>query len=694
MDPLIPGTLAPGKSWPLGATFVDGGVNFAIFSAHATLVELCLFDAAGERELARLPLPAQTDGVWHGLLPGAGAGLIYGLRAHGPDDAARGHRFNPAKLLLDPYARALAGTWRWTEAHLGDIHAGDDSHCAQDNANDMLKARVADEEFDWAGDRPPRTALGDSVLYEVHVKGFSWRHPDIAADLRGRYGGLASPAAIAHFKRLGITAVNLLPVQQHLTEHALARRGKTNYWGYNTLAFFVPDARYAAADPVQEFRTMVRALHVAGIEVILDVVFNHTAESDHRGPTLSWRGLDNASWYRLRHEDARFYENHSGTGNSLDLSQPRVMQFVLDVLRYWVTEMHVDGFRFDLAASLARGPQGFDARHAFLQAVAQDPVLAGIKRIAEPWDAGPGGYHLGSFPPGWSEWNDRYRNAARAFWVRKTADRGEFASRLAGSSDIFRHGGRNVFAGINYVSAHDGFTLHDLVTYDRKHNESNGESNRDGSDHNLSWNCGAEGETELLVVKTLRGRLKRALLATLFCSRGVPMLLGGDELGRTQRGNNNAYAHDDELSWYDWAAADTAMTDYTARLIALRKRIPQLHDGHWLTGQADGSRERDVVWFDRYGNEMQAHQWQESQRFVLGMRLGAQSARGEPPPAPAILVLFNAEHKDWSFRLPFGRWQLCLDSAAGEPLATVTAALETNEILLAARSLVLLEDQP
>lgn len=682
--------LQPGRPWPLGASIVDGGVNFAVFSAHAHAIELCLFDADGERETARMALPAQTDGVWHGFLPGAGAGLVYGLRAQGPHEAARGHRYNPQKLLLDPYARALAGTWRWTEAHLGDIHAPDDRHVALDNARDMLKARVVDLRYDWGDDAPPLTPLADSVLYEVHVKGFSWRHPEIPEAARGRYAGLASAPAIAHFQRLGVTALNLLPVQQHLAEYTLARRGRSNYWGYNTLAFFVPDARYALTDPVREFRDMVCALHAAGIEVILDVVFNHTAESDQRGPTLSWRGLDNASYYRLRHEDARFYENHSGTGNSLDLSQPRVLQFVLDALRYWVTEMHVDGFRYDLAASLARGPQGFDARHAFLQAVGQDPLLARVKRIAEPWDSGPGGYQLGGFPPGWSEWNDRYRNAARAFWVRKTADRGEFASRLAGSSDLFRHGGRNVFASLNYVTAHDGFTLRDLLSYDRKHNESNGEDNRDGSDHNLSWNCGAEGPTELLVVRTLRARLARALLATLLCSRGVPMLLGGDEIGRSQRGNNNAYTHDDEISWHDWEDADHALLEFTAGLVALRRQTPQLHDGHWLHGLADIDGERDVVWLDRHGNEMKEHDWNEAQRFVLGMRLGALPQTAWRAAAPAVLLLFNAEHKDWTMPLPPGPWCLRLDSAATAPFPDSALPADAAELVLKARSVVLL----
>ena len=679
-------TLEAGTPWPLGATLVDGGVNFAVFSAHATRIELCLYDRDGADELARIALPAYTDGVWHGLLPGGGPGLVYGLRAYGVNDAARGHRFNPAKLLLDPYARRLAGQWRWSEAHLGDVHDPNDKHVALDNARDMPKAAIESDNFDWSGDRPPRIPLAESVLYEVHVKGFTWRHPDVAPEQRGKFLGVSSPVVIEHLRRLGVTAVSLLPIQQHLTEHALARRGAHNYWGYNTLAFCVPDARFAATDAVREFRTMVSALHAAGIEVILDVVFNHTAESDQRGPTLSWRGLDNASWYRLRHEDARFYENHSGTGNSLDLSQPRVLQFVLDCLRYWVSDMHVDGFRFDLAASLARGAQGFDECHPFLVAVSQDPILSRVKLIAEPWDAGPGGYQLGRFPPGWSEWNDRYRDATRAFWVRKTADRGEFAARLAGSSDLFRHGGRGVFAGINFVAAHDGFTLHDLLSYDRKHNESNGEDNRDGSDHNLSWNCGAEGDSDLLMVNTLRSRLKRALLATLMLSRGVPMLLGGDELGRTQRGNNNAYAHDDDLSWYDWANTDPTLFDFTARLIEMRLATPQLRDSRWWNGEPDGQGVRDVVWLNRQGQEMRAEHWQEAQRFVLGMLLGARAIEGTTP----LLVLFNAEQKDCPFPLPPGEWTLRLDTSLATPFAVDGQRVEGGSFTLKARSVTVL----
>jgi glycogen operon protein len=681
-------SLQRGRPWPLGAAVTPEGVNFAVFSAHATRIDLCLYDPTGTHERARLPLPGHTDGIWHGLLRGAGEGTVYGFRAHGPADPARGHRFNPHKLLLDPYARHLAGTFRWTVTHLGDVNQPDDPHTAQDNARDMWKARVGGAPFDWGDDTGPRHALSDTVLYELHVGAATRRHPGVPEALRGRFGGLASPAMLDHLRALGVTAVSLLPVAQHLDEYALARRGRVNAWGYNTLAFFVPDLRFAVDDPVVEFKAMVKALHAAGLEVIVDVVLNHTAESDQRGPTLSWRGLDNASWYRLRHEDARFYENHSGTGNSLDTSQPRVMQFVLDVLRYWVSELRVDGFRFDLAASLARGPLGFDARHALLQAIGQDPALAGVKLIAEPWDAGPGGYQLGHFPPGWLEWNDRFRDAARAFWVRKAADRGEFASRLAGSSDRFQHAGRAPTASVNYVTSHDGFTLRDVVSYDRKHNDANGEDNRDGSDRNLSWNCGAEGDSDLLVVKTLRDRLRRALLATLFLARGVPMLLGGDELGRTQRGNNNAYAHDDEVSWWDWDAADAALLRFTRSLVAFRRSRPLLSAGHWLTGVDDGTGRRDVVWLDRLGREMEAHHWDEANRFILGMHLAGPAS---PAGRDELLAIFNAEMNDVEFPLPGGGWQVGFDTAQPDPFAPAGSAVSSASVLSRGRSVLVLE---
>ena len=676
-------SLESGRPWPLGATLETSGVNFAVFSAHATKIEVCLFDASGLTLHDTVVLPARSGDIWHGFLPEARAGLVYGLRAHGPVAPARGHRFNPVKLLLDPYARSLGGEFRWTEAHLGDVHGNDPEH-ALDNARDMWKAVVTDDSFDWGDDRAPSVAMADSVLYEINVKGFTRSHPDVPAPARGRFLGLASSAAIAHLTKLGVTAVNLLPVQQHLNEFDLARRGQVNYWGYNTFAYFVPDARFAIEDPVREFKTMVRALHAAGIEVILDIVLNHTAEGDQRGPTLSWRGLDNASWYRLRHEDARFYENHSGTGNTLDTSQPRVMQFVMDVLRFWVVEMRVDGFRFDLASALARGPHGFDPRHALLQAIAQDPALATVKLIAEPWDLGAGGYQLGHFPGRWSEWNDRYRDAARAFWLRKTADRGEFATRLTGSSDLFQPSGRSAVASINFITAHDGFTLRDLVSYNRKRNLANNEDNRDGRDDNTSWNCGIEGETELLAVNALRGRLRRAMLASLCLSRGVPMLLGGEEIGRTQAGNNNAYIHDTELNWFDWAHADGDLLDFTARLIALRRATPLLRRREWLTGEAHEGKARDVVWLCRTGAEMTNAQWGENERFVFGMQLGAHTTQ------PALLALFNGEVNDCTFPLPAGRWLQHFDTALPTPFSIQGSIIKNAVISLEARSVVLL----
>jgi len=675
--------LLAGDPYPLGATVTGAGVNIAVFSEHGTGIELCLYDGAGLRELARVPLPASTDGVWHGCVPGAGDGLVYGLRAHGPDDPGRGHRFNPAKLLLDPYARAFAGDFRWTDAHLGDAHA------SEDNARDMIKAVVVDpaiEAFDWGDDRPPRTPLADTVLYEVHVKGFTRLHPDVPEALRGTYEGLVSPATIAHLKRLGITAVSLLPVHLALDEMPLVRRGAVNYWGYNTAGFFMPTHRYARdGDPRQArdgFRRMVKALHQAGIEVILDVVYNHTCEGDQRGPTLSWRGLDNASYYRLRHDDARLYENHTGTGNTLNLAHPRVLQMVMDSLRFWVDEMHVDGFRFDLATSLARGDEGFDRRAPLLQCLAQDPVLAGVKLIAEPWDIGPGGYQVGQFPSGWSEWNDKYRDTVRAFWVQKTADRGKIASRLSGTSELFRHGTRRPQASINYVASHDGFTLQDLVSYDAKHNLDNGEENRDGTDNNLSWNCGEEGPTTLLAIRALRSRLQRALIGTLMLSQGVPMLLGGDEMGRTQRGNNNAYNQDSEVTWFDWAQADEELIAFCAQAIAMRKRFAQLRCTGWLTGLADLNDRRDVVWFNRLGDEMTAPQWTEANRFVFGMLLD-----GTPP----LLALFNAEARDWPYPLPDGAWQVVMDTGERRSFDPVAQQRDADgKLLLKARSLTVL----
>ena len=683
-----PVPLEPGSPYPLGANCTGRGVNFAVFSEHASKVVVCVFDAQGNRECARHELPEHTDGVWHGHLPGADEGLVYGYRAWGHVDEDRGLRFNPNKLLLDPYARKFAGSFRWAESHLDD-----GEHAGQDNARYTFKSVVTRNPagFDWDGVRPPAIALDRSVLYEVHVKGFTRLHPDVPTALRGTYEGLCSPPAIAHLKRLGVTAVSLLPVHQSVSERPLALKGMVNYWGYSTIGFFAPDCRFARNDPVHEFKTMVRGLHRAGIEVILDVVYNHTAEGDHRGPTLSMRGLDNRSYYHLRRSSPSHYENYTGTGNSLNLGHPRVLQMVMDSLRYWVTEMHVDGFRFDLAATLGRYDHteggsggGFDREAPFFHAIRQDPVLARVKLIAEPWDIGVGGYQAGRFPSGWSEWNDRYRDGVRTFWIGKGAYRGDLPGRLMGSADLFRHAGRRPQASVNYVTAHDGFTLHDLVSYSHKHNEANGEENHDGTPHNYSWNCGVEGPSGLLMVAALRARLKRAMLATLFLSQGVPMLLAGDEMGRTQRGNNNAYTQDNEIGWIDWGSADDDLVAFTAWMIRLRGLYPQLRGRLWLHGHGAGHDSREAVWFNRLGEEMTAQQWQSIGRYVFGLQLGAHA-----PDESDLLLLFNSEAADALFQVPPGRWRMVMDSGQrdGRPEQDV----QEDRVLLKARSLTLLQ---
>ncbi len=646
-------SLLAGSPWPLGATVVGGGTNFALWSEHASAVWVCLYDETGTRELERLALPVRTDGVWHGFLPGRAAGTVYGYRVDGPHDPDRGRRFNPAKLLLDPYAKRLAGEFRWTDAH--SANPGCETI---DSGPDMVKAVVCgDDAFDWEGDTPPRTPMADTVLYEVHVKGYTRRHPQVPEPLRGTYEGFVADAPLEHLRRLGITAVELLPVAQSISEGPLVERDLVNYWGYNTLAFFAPEARYAARDPVREFKTMVKRLHAAGIEVILDVVFNHTCEGDHNGPMLSFKGIDNAAYYHLRAGHRAFYENYTGTGNALNLRHPRVLQMVMDCLRYWVTEMHVDGFRFDLATVLGRGETGFDPRASFFDCVRQDPVLAPVKMIAEPWDVGFGGYQVGRFPSGWSEWNDRYRDSVRAFWVRKAAYRGELATRLAGSSELFAYSARPPQASINYVSAHDGFTMEDLVSYNERHNEANGEDNRDGHPGNHSWNCGVEGPTDLLAVVALRSRLKRALVATLMLSQGVPMLLGGDELGRTQLGNNNAYCQDNEISWFDWHDVDEYFLDFVRRMIALRKRLGQVRRRAWLSGQPTERGSRDVLWLNRRGQEMLDRQWEEAGRYAFGFVLGRTGHHERD-----LLVLLNGEASDWTLPMPTGHWRVLVDT--------------------------------
>jgi glycogen operon protein len=677
-----PLALTSGRPGPLGATVDAQGVNFAVFSAHATAIELCLFDDAGRSEIARVPLPARSGDIWHGHMPGAGAGQVYGLRAHGPWQPQQGHRFNPHKLLLDPYAREIVGQFTWSELHRG--HAGADALCMdrRDNLATALKARVVHDHFDWHGDVAPATPWADSVLYELHVRGFSKLHPGLPESQRGCYCGLASDAGIAHLKRLGITAVSLLPVHHFLDEERLARMGLRNYWGYNTLAFFCPEPRYAAATDGRavraEFRHMVRRLHAAGIEVILDVVYNHTAETDEFGPTLSWRGLDNASYYQLSPVDAQRYQNHTGCGNTLALSHPRVLQMVMDSLRYWVQEMHVDGFRFDLATVLGRSRCGFAPDAAFFACVAQDPVLAGVKLIAEPWDIGPGGYQLGNFPSDWVEWNDRFRDTMRAYWLGGDCTRGEFARRLCGSSDLFERSGRRPSASLNYVVSHDGFTLRDLVSYDLRHNLANGEDNRDGHAHNLSWNCGFEGPSDDPAVQTLRARLQRVLLATLLLAQGTPMLAAGDELGHTQGGNNNPYCQDNPTTWIDWPRADEALTDFCAALIAARHRWQPLAD--------DWYADTHLGWLLADGKAASGADWHDHASRAIGVHIARPGRAAQP-----LLLLVNPGEHALEFALPTGRWRALLDSAA--PRALAAAADVDSAALLTARSIVLLERQ-
>ncbi len=680
--------LQVGRPWPLGA-HVDarhGGINFAVFSAHATQIDLCLYDDTGHIELARCPLPGHTGDVWHGHLPDAAPGQVYGLRAHGPWQPDQGHRFNAHKLLLDPWARDIVGRFDPHGPHEGADAQRPLQMDTRDNGREALKARVVHDPVDGQGDMSPRIELARTVIYEAHVRGFTQLMPGVPEHQRGTYAGLSSDAALAHLKRLGITAVSLLPVMQILDEPRLADLGLVNYWGYNTLGFFCPDPRYAATDqPRQEFRAMVKRLHAAGLEVLLDVVFNHTPEGDERGFTLSWRGLDNASYYRLPAQQPERYENWSGCGNTLNMHHPRVLQLVMDSLRFWVKDMHVDGFRFDLAPVLGRGDSGFDRDGPFFKAVLQDPVLQGIKLIAEPWDVGPGGYQLGQFPRGWLEWNDRFRDTARAFWLGGDCSRGEFARRLAGSADLFHARGRSPLESVNYVVSHDGFTLHDLVSYDMRHNQANGENNRDGHAHNLSWNCGWEGPTADPEVLQTRERLKRALLATTLLAQGTPMLAAGDELGHTQAGNNNPYCQDNPTTWIDWARADPQLINFTAHVLALRQRLLPL-SGRWYSGEADERGRTDLAWLRRNGDSMSAEQWDNRMSRILGAFIGVAGCGGA-----ALLLLFNGRDMDASFRLPPGDWVAELDTTQADGQSSWRRG-DANELMLGARSVMLLRD--
>jgi glycogen operon protein len=655
----------PGLPYPLGATWDGRGTNFAIFSAHAERVDLCLFDESGKAELARLPLPEQTHEIWHGYLPDVRPGQLYGYRVHGPYEPAAGHRFNHHKLLLDPYARAFVGELHWSDAHFGYTIGSDDgdlSFDTRDSAPFTPKCQVIDPAFTWGDDTPPRTAWDRSVVYELHPRGYTMKHSGVPHPHRGTFDGLSSPEVVGYLSSLGVTAIELLPVHAFVQDRHLIARGLTNYWGYNTVGFFAPHPTYLGPNGIGGFKTFVKLMHDAGIEVILDVVFNHTAEGNHLGPTLCFRGIDNRSYYYLSEQDSRFYHDFTGTGNALELRHPQVLRMVTDSLRYWVEEMHVDGFRFDLATTLARVHGSFDQHAAFLDAVAQDPALSGVKLIAEPWDTGEGGYQLGRFPPGWSEWNDRYRDTVRRFWKGDDGQIPELASRMAGSSDIFDRRGRRPWASVNFVTAHDGFTLHDLVSYNEKHNEENGEHNRDGSDNNNSWNCGAEGPTQNESVLRCRQRQMRNMLLTLLLSQGVPMITAGDEFARTQRGNNNAYCQDNELSWVLWDDIGKAGEDllrFTRELLALRNNHIVFRRSRFFHGDLiPGTSVRDVTWLTPDGAPMNEESWNRADAHALGVMLSGQAGerflteRGEPEPDDNFLILLNAGHRRITWILP------------------------------------------
>jgi glycogen operon protein len=656
----------PGRSYPRGATWDGEGVNFALFSEHAEKVELCIFDAAGRRDLQRVELRERTDDIWHCYLPEARPGMLYGYRVHGPYAPEEGHRFNPNKLLLDPYARNVVGSLRWSDALFGYTigHRREDlSLDRRDSAGGMPKSKVIDPAFTWGDDRRPQIPWNEMVIYELHVRGFTIQHSDVPPALRGTYAGLAAAPVIDYLRRLGVTTVELMPVHAFVDDRRLVERGLRNYWGYNTIGFFAPEARYSASG-----------------KVILDVVYNHTAEGNHLGPTLAFRGIDNSSYYRLVPDDRRYYTDYTGTGNTLDMQHPRVLQLIMDSLRYWVTEMHVDGFRFDLAAALARELHEVDKLGAFFDIIRQDPVLNQVKLIAEPWDLGEGGYQVGNFPLGWAEWNDKYRDTMRAYWKGDGGLIGDFARRLTGSSDLYGRAGRRPHASINFITAHDGFTLHDLVSYNDKHNEANGEDNRDGHDNNLSWNCGVEGPTDDPVVVGLRERQKRNLLATLLLSQGVPMLLAGDEFGRTQGGNNNAYCQDNATSWVDWTPDEghTSFLEFVRRLIAIRRAHPAFRRRDFFQGRPlRGGGVKDIVWLTPDGAEMSDHGWEHEFARCLGVYLAGDGlsetdSRGRPVTDRSFIVLFNAHHEEIAFRLPDQaeplRWFTLLDTARANGL--------------------------
>ncbi|WP_242927395.1 glycogen debranching protein GlgX [Pontibacter vulgaris] len=698
----------PGNSSPLGATWDGEGVNFALYADNATTVELCLFEnLTDEAESAKIKMVERTHQVWHVYLPGIKPGQLYGYRVHGPYEPENGHRFNPNKLLIDPYAKAISGTIDWHDSLFG-YEVGNEqedlSFSETDNAPYIPKAVVADPNFDWEGDKPPKIPYHRTIIYEAHVKGFTKLHPDIPENIRGTYAALAHPVTINYLKELGITAIELLPIHHFITDRHLAENNLTNYWGYNTIGYFAPDVRYSSSgtegQQVIEFKNMVKKLHKAGIEVILDVVYNHTGEGNHMGPTLSFRGIDNASYYRLTEEDKRFYMDYTGTGNTLNAMLPNVLRLIMDSLRYWILEMHVDGFRFDLASTLARELHEVDRLGSFFDIIHQDPVISQVKLIAEPWDIGEGGYQVGNFPAGWAEWNGKYRDCIRDYWRGADSMLAEFAERFTGSSDLYKDDNRKPTASINFITAHDGFTLHDLVSYNEKHNMANGENNNDGESHNRSWNCGAEGETEDKDIIALRQQQKRNFLTTLFLSQGVPMLVAGDELSRTQQGNNNAYCQDNEISWLNWEQTDQELLNYTRQLIQFVKKHPVFNRRRWFQGQRiKGTGVEDIAWFLPEGTEMTEENWNHDFAKSLGVFLNGRGLHWMGPKGEQIIdddfyVIFNAHHEPLEYKLPPAKygtnWTKLIDTSLASIAEDKTTIGAGEKLKIEARSVVLL----
>jgi len=696
----------PGQPYPLGATWDGEGVNFSLFSEHAQSVELCIFESTGREVISNIKIPWQTDQVWHCYLPEASPGTIYGYRVYGPYTPEKGHRFNPNKIMLDPYARELVGPLDWSDeifAYKLGHKDKDLSFDDRDNAAKSLKCKVIDPAFTWGDDRPLCIPWHDTIIYELHVKGFTHLHPMVPSNLRGSYAGLASAPAIEHLKKLGITAVELMPVHAFVDDGHLVEKKLRNYWGYNSIGFFAPEMRYCASGNIKEFKTMVKRLHSAGIEVILDVVYNHTAEGNELGPSLCFRGIDNAAYYRLNSDNPRYYTDYTGCGNTLNMRHPRVLQLIMDSLRYWVLEMHVDGFRFDLASALARELHAVDRLGAFFDIIHQDPVLSQVKLIAEPWDLGEGGYQVGNFPVGWTEWNGKYRDSMRAYWKGDGGQLGELAYRLTGSSDLYEHGGRRPYASINFISCHDGFTLHDLVSYNQKHNEANGEENRDGENHNISWNCGEEGQTRSLHIESLRGRQVRNFLTTILLSQGVPMLLAGDEMGRTQRGNNNAYCQDNEINWINWElnSSEKELLQFVRMAIQIRKQHPAFRRRYFFQGRdIKGAGVKDITWLTSSGDEMTDEEWSKPFNRCLGLFLAGNAIdehdeRGCQISDCNFILLFNAHYKEIFFKLPpepiHARWEVLLDTNYSNGKRQDGRFYHSNETYpLKSRSLVLL----